>query len=179
MIVDLGKSRRSVSRVTSPQTFYGLCFAPDGKTLYASGGEYEVVHAFDFADGFLATAATASRSRRRASSSPAAWPIDADGQDALRRRHLGPRRRHRAARRSPKERDTDPARQGQLSLHLPPDAGGKRLFVSLWNKAARRRHRPGDRRSSRTWPTEKHPTEMALVPGRQDALRRLRQLDAG
>src|SRR5256885_2272141 len=42
-----------VSRTTIEQGFYGLCFAPDGKTIYASGGEHDVVHAFDFADGLL------------------------------------------------------------------------------------------------------------------------------
>ena len=42
-----------VSRATLDQAFYGLCFAPDGRRLFASGGEYEVVHAFDFADGYL------------------------------------------------------------------------------------------------------------------------------
>ena len=35
------------------QTFYGLCFAPDGKTLFASGGEFEVVHAWDFDEDCL------------------------------------------------------------------------------------------------------------------------------
>ena len=52
MIVDL-KQQEVKTRVTLDQAFYGLCFAPDGKHLYASGGEYEVVHAFDFADGLL------------------------------------------------------------------------------------------------------------------------------
>ncbi len=52
-IVELGSKPRVRSRVTLPQTFQGLVFAPDGKTLYASGGEFESVHAFDFADGFL------------------------------------------------------------------------------------------------------------------------------
>ena len=33
------------------QTFYGMCFAADGKTLFASGGEFEVVHAFDLRQG--------------------------------------------------------------------------------------------------------------------------------
>ena len=29
--------------MTVEQTFYGLCFSPDGRQLFASGGEYEVV----------------------------------------------------------------------------------------------------------------------------------------
>src|SRR5260370_9730548 len=54
VIVDLNpKKQRIISRVSMEQTFIGLCFAPDGKTLYASGGEFEVVHAYAFEDGLL------------------------------------------------------------------------------------------------------------------------------
>src|SRR5262249_43060456 len=42
-----------VCRVRVDQTFYGLYFSPDGKTLFASGAEYETVHAYDFQDGLL------------------------------------------------------------------------------------------------------------------------------
>src|SRR5262249_55239234 len=53
-IVDLRRGRpRVCSRVNLEQTFYGIVFAPDGKHLYASGGEYEVVHEFAFAEGLL------------------------------------------------------------------------------------------------------------------------------
>src|SRR5262245_54582582 len=48
------KRQKIVCRVPIEQAFYGLCFSPDGKALYASGGELEVVHVFDFADGLLA-----------------------------------------------------------------------------------------------------------------------------
>src|SRR2546429_8939095 len=41
VVVDLKREKqRVVSRVTLEQTFLGLCFSPDGKTLYASGGEF-------------------------------------------------------------------------------------------------------------------------------------------
>src|SRR6185437_6703727 len=33
-----GNAQKVVSRVTVDQAFYGVCFAPDGKTLFASGG---------------------------------------------------------------------------------------------------------------------------------------------
>src|SRR5207249_4790663 len=54
VVVELlsGKNEREVCRVRLTQTFHGLTFSPDGKTLYASGGEFAVVHAFAFdADG--------------------------------------------------------------------------------------------------------------------------------
>src|SRR5437764_4207572 len=54
LVIDLRQGNQRVCcRVPLLQTFYGLCFAPDGKTLFASGGEYEVVHAFRFEEGFL------------------------------------------------------------------------------------------------------------------------------
>lgn len=54
VIVAIEKTRnRIVSRTAVEQTFYGLCFAPDGKKLYASGGEYEVVHEWEFTRGLL------------------------------------------------------------------------------------------------------------------------------
>src|SRR5262249_8417055 len=46
--------QRITARVSLDQTFYGLTFTPDGKTLLASGCEFEVVHAYEFDDGLLA-----------------------------------------------------------------------------------------------------------------------------
>src|SRR6266487_4262655 len=41
VMVDIRKGpNKIVSRITLDQAFYGLCFSPDGKTLYASGGEF-------------------------------------------------------------------------------------------------------------------------------------------
>jgi len=54
IIVALEKTRQRItSRKIVDQTFYGLCFAPDGKKLFASGGEFEVVHEFEFSRGDL------------------------------------------------------------------------------------------------------------------------------
>jgi DNA-binding beta-propeller fold protein YncE len=54
LILDLNRAKQKVvSRVNVDQTFYGLCFSPDGRKLYASGGEFETVHEFDFSRGLL------------------------------------------------------------------------------------------------------------------------------
>ena len=54
VIVNLDKARtRIVSRATIDQAFYGLTWSPDGKQIYASGGEFEAVHVFDFEQGYL------------------------------------------------------------------------------------------------------------------------------
>src|SRR5438094_149286 len=47
VVVDLNPKRtRIVSRAAIDQAFYGLTFSPDGRQLYASGGEFETVHVF-------------------------------------------------------------------------------------------------------------------------------------
>jgi DNA-binding beta-propeller fold protein YncE len=51
-ILDLKKSKL-VSQVALDEAFYGVAWSPDGKKLYVSGAAAEVIHAFDFADGFL------------------------------------------------------------------------------------------------------------------------------
>lgn len=51
-IIDL-KADRVVSQVAIEESFYGLVWSPDGKRLFVSGAGAEVVHAFEFKDGFL------------------------------------------------------------------------------------------------------------------------------
>src|SRR5438874_722337 len=54
VVVDVKAERPFVvARATLPQAFYGLTFSPDGRRLFASGGEFAVVHAFDFRGGYL------------------------------------------------------------------------------------------------------------------------------
>ncbi|HEY1186450.1 MAG TPA: alkaline phosphatase family protein [Gemmata sp.] len=54
VIVDLNPERtRVLSRVQIHQAFYGLTWSPDGKQIFASGGEDETVHVFDFDKGYL------------------------------------------------------------------------------------------------------------------------------
>ena len=53
-ILDLNaKKRKIVCRVTVDQAFYGLTWSADGKQIYASGGEFDVVHIWDFDKGLL------------------------------------------------------------------------------------------------------------------------------
>src|SRR6185503_12445407 len=53
VVVEL-KSRAMVTRVTIPEGFYGLCFSKSGEQLFASGGEYNVIHRWKFGkDGLI------------------------------------------------------------------------------------------------------------------------------
>ncbi|MBY0458927.1 MAG: hypothetical protein K2V38_16435, partial [Gemmataceae bacterium] len=54
VIVDTNAQRTQViSRVQVRQAFYGLTWSTDGKHIFASGGEDELVHVFDFDKGYL------------------------------------------------------------------------------------------------------------------------------
>lgn len=58
-IVDLNpRGQKIVGRTIIPQAFYGLSFSPDGKQLFASGGEFDRVHVWDFDKGLMHNART-------------------------------------------------------------------------------------------------------------------------
>ncbi len=123
VIVDLRHKRQHVAcRVPLEQTFYGLCFSPDGNTLFASGAEFEVVHAFAFEDGllsrprqiavaalkdkFIPAGIAVTRTARRCSPpAPGATPCG-----------IVPLDDPRKGRQLPLDKDS-------LSLHLPAGAG--------------------------------------------------------
>jgi DNA-binding beta-propeller fold protein YncE len=83
VIIDLAeKGRRIVSRTTIPQAFYGLAFSPDGRQVYASGGEFDVVHVWDFDRGLLHNARTLDASIPGAPRSvPSGLALDDKGND--------------------------------------------------------------------------------------------------
>ena len=78
-IVDL-KRQKVKSRVVLEQTFYGLCFSANGNQLYASGGEHEVVHVFDFADGLLSRQRQLPVAKPKENFIPAGLAVDAVGK---------------------------------------------------------------------------------------------------
>jgi len=41
VVIDDLKRQKIASRVTLDQAFYGVCFSPDGRKLFASGGEFD------------------------------------------------------------------------------------------------------------------------------------------
>ncbi|HXG09365.1 MAG TPA: alkaline phosphatase family protein [Gemmataceae bacterium] len=163
IIVDLKDKPRVVNRVVLEQTFYGLCFSADGRRLFASGGEFEVVHAFDFSDGLL------SNPRQLAVAPPtdkfvvAGVAVDKQGHQLFACGCWG----HAVCilpLDNPEQRTTVALEPESYPYACLPDAEGKRLFVSLWNRAAVAVIDPAARKVLAAWPTEKHPTEMALGP---------------
>ncbi|HLJ94658.1 MAG TPA: bifunctional YncE family protein/alkaline phosphatase family protein [Gemmataceae bacterium] len=162
VIVDL-QSDKIVTRVAIPQTFYGLCFAPDGRTLFASGGEFEVVHSYQFEDGSLFRHKTIAIAKETEKFVPGGLAVDAQGKTLFAAGTWGdavcvvPLE-------SPEKRASITLEQHSYPYAIAVDPAGKRLFVSLWNRSAIAVLDVTERRQVATWPTEKHPTEMALSP---------------
>ncbi len=73
------RTRQPVSQVALPEAFYGLAWSPDGKKLFASGAGFEVIHAFDFADGFLSAHRELRLRPAKDVGAPAGLAVSADG----------------------------------------------------------------------------------------------------
>ena len=203
------KGRTIVSRAAIPQAFYGLCFSPDGRQLYASGGEFDVVRVFDFERGHLSKPRTieASLGRRTV---PCGLAIDPSGKDlfvtalwgdALMRIPLenpanpvvislaakpkaGGAGGEAGAPPSPPDGRRVPKKKGDAAPKLVEDdfggtrpvegngypyavlidPKGARAYVSLWAKSAVAAIDLATNEVAAVYPTEAHPTEMALAP---------------
>lgn len=160
-IVDL-KKQKIASAVALDQTFYGLTFSPDGKRLFASGGEFEVVHAFDFNDGLLANHRNLPVVDAKDKFIPGGITASPDGSTLAVAGTWGDRLCLLPVEGAEKpstvrlEKDSYP-----YACRFGLDA--KQLYVSLWNKSAIAVVNCTDQKVSALWPTEKHPTEMALT----------------
>jgi DNA-binding beta-propeller fold protein YncE len=162
IVVNL-KTQRITCRNILNQAWYGLCFSPDGKRLYASGGENEVVHSFDFEDGLVGHRRDIRVADVEAKFIPAGFALDSTGHtlfvpgtwgDGVCIVSLD----------APEKRFTIKLDKQSYPYACVPTADGKRLFVSLWSKAAVAVIDLEEKKVVATWPTEKHPTEMALSP---------------
>ncbi len=164
IIVDLKSARQHVvSRVTLPQTFCGLCFSPDGKTLYASGAEYEIIHTYSFDKGLLSKQRFIRVSPERVKFVVAGIAVDSDHQNLFAAGPWGDSVRIIPLI-DPEKRRTVLLENESYPYVCLPEPGGKRLFVSLWGKSAVAVVDLAETKVSAVWPTESHPTEMALSP---------------
>ncbi len=166
ILVDLqAKKERVRSRVILEQTFIGLTFSPDGKHLFASGGEFDLVHMFDFQDGFLNNQRKLPIPPTKTDKFiPGGLAVHPDGKTVYVAGVWG----HGVC-----VLPIDNAKEGvvlPLGEDCFPnsclvDAKGKRLYVSLWNKAGVAVVDLVEKKVVQTLSTEKHPTEMLFGPG--------------
>ncbi|HEV3083623.1 MAG TPA: bifunctional YncE family protein/alkaline phosphatase family protein [Gemmataceae bacterium] len=163
VIVDLSGSRQKIrSRVTVDQTFYGLCFSADGKHLYASGGEFEIVHAFAFGEGLLSEHRRIAVAKPSQTFVPAGLAVDGDSKTLFAAGAWG----HAVAivpLENPNDRRSIALGKDSYPYACAVNAAGTRLYVSLWNKASVAVINVGEAKVVGNIPTELHPTEMALA----------------
>jgi DNA-binding beta-propeller fold protein YncE len=163
VIIDLRNRRqRIVCRVPLEQTFYGLCFSPDGNTLFASGAEFEVVHAFAFGDGLLSRPRQIAVAALKDKFIPAGIAVSGDGKTLFAAGTWGDGVAVVPLDDADK-RKTIALEKGAYPYACLPEPGSKRLFVSQWGLASVAAIDLAQGKVS-AWPTESHPTEMALAP---------------
>src|SRR5262249_34205698 len=153
-IVNL-QTQKVVSRVVLEQTFYGICFSAKGSHLYASGGELEVVHSFDFADGYLAGHREIPIVAVKEKFLPAGVAADPAGRELYVAGSMGdaicvcslsePAKHHFIK-----------VEQQSYPYACLLDAANNRLFVSLWGKGALVVIDLKTRQAVANWPTESH-----------------------
>jgi DNA-binding beta-propeller fold protein YncE len=158
-----GNAQKIVCRVPIDQAFYGLCFAPDGRTLFASGGEQEVVHVWDFADGLVHRHRTLGMAEAPNVFVPSGLAVEPDGK-MLYAAGLWGHAVNIVPLDQPDKRRTVKLKKASYPYACLPEPGGKRLFVSLWGKSGVAVLDLQSDTVVAVWPTESHPTEMALTP---------------
>lgn len=192
IILSLAASRtRIASRTVIDQSFYGMSFSPEGDRLFVSGGEYEVIHAFDFADGLLHNPRklTVAPAKEKfvvggvAVSPDGNWvyctgllgngviklPVSGNGEST--RYVLGSPLKE-SDKPGPAFRDNEAdliqdTSGSAFPYAVLPDPNGKRLFVTLWADAAIAVIDLATGKVVERWPTAAHPTEMALRSDRK------------
>src|SRR5260370_19116552 len=132
MIIDVQDPKREkiVTRVSIPQAFYGLCFAPDGRTLFASGGEFEVVHAYQFEEGSLFRHKTIAVAKETDKFIPAGLAVDQEGKTLFAARTCGDAGCVMPLE-SPADRVTIKLDKGSYPYPCAVDAAGQRALLCL------------------------------------------------
>jgi DNA-binding beta-propeller fold protein YncE len=164
VVVDVSSDKEKiVSRVVVDQTFYGLTFSPDGATLLASGGEFEVVHVYDFADGLLSNRKTIPVADPKEKFVVAGLALDRAGKTLFAAGPWGNGLRIVDL--------ADPSKIRKIAFPKDsypyaclPSADDKTLYVSLWGGSAVAVVDLASNAVAATWKTNSHPTEMALSP---------------
>lgn len=162
IIVDLQR-KRIASRVTIDESFFGLCFDPEGRQLFASGAEFEVVHRFAFAGGYLNDHREIRVADVEQSFIPAGVSTSTDGQTLYVANAWGDSLSIVPLAHPEQKRHIELPADSYPYAALPAKAG-KHLYVSLWGKSSVAMLDLAAGQVKAVWPTESHPTELALSP---------------
>ena len=151
-----------ISRVSLPETFVGLCFSPDGKQVYASGAEKEVVHQFAYRQGgYLSDHVELRVAPPKEKYVPAGISLAADAKTLYVACPWGD-----TVCFLPTDPTAEPKHLALAKDDYPyttlPTKDGKRLFVSLWGHAVVAAVNLETKQVEARWKTDQHPTEMLL-----------------
>jgi YVTN family beta-propeller protein len=162
VIVDLSKFTIT-SRVALSETFVGVTFSPDGRTLFASGAGQEIVHRFTYAAGYLSDRRELKIAEPKEKRVPAGLATSVDGGTLYVACPWG----HTVEIVPVANSEAGAATRRQVRLqeddypHSPlPSRDGKRLYVSLWGRSAVAVVNPQNGELVATWMVDSHPTEM-------------------
>jgi len=162
-------SRQVVSRTIVPQAFYGLAFDGPGERIFASGGEFERVHAWKFADGLLSEPRILKVGEVTQKFVPGGMAVTPNGERLVVACPWGatyatfdlnqpePVAKHVKL----------PAKSFPYTVLLDSDTHG---YVSLWGAASVVEVDFAAGKVLRTFDVDLHPTEMRLTPGGQHLL---------
>ena len=164
MMLD-AKSFETLARYTIPQTFGGLAFSADGRTLYVGGGADDVIYRYIHTGaGLLADRQTIAYPAPHPSGPRVIADLALDDTQAgvlwvsnafahtVARFDLGDG--------SLKNEIALEKESFPYALALSPDT--KRLYASLWGKAAVAVIDTASGEQTATWPTDDHPNDMEL-----------------
>ncbi len=177
------KDGRAVSQVAIGESYYGLAWSPDGKKLFASGGGAEVIHGFDFNDGYLAAPRQLVLRPANEQGIPGGLALSADGHALYVAESWGQRVEKISATdgRVLWVRSLASAEGAATTEHegmrlkaasnpdapfpytcLPDEKSG-RVFVSLWAKSTVLVLDAATGAERARWPVGQHPNEMVLA----------------
>ena len=173
IIVDLAKKKEHAkSRVVIEQTFGGLAFTGKGDTLYVGGGEFDRRPPVPFEDGFLfkqKKVKVADAKFIPGSLAAAGDMLYVPGVFGHAVAIVGPGK---------KDRVTVPMDKGQLSIRVPGRCQERTALCQPLEQGGRRGHRSEKERDRADHPHRKASDRNGVRPRRENALRRLLQLDA-
>lgn len=178
------KTGRAVSQAAIEESFYGLAWSSDGGRLFASGGGAEVIHAFEFKDGYLSAHRELVLRPAKEQGIPGGLAVSADNAALYVAESWGQRvekistadgrplwTRSFAAAEGAATTEHEGARLKPASDPKAPfpytcvaDEKSGRVFVSLWAQSAVLVLDATTGADVARWPVGAHPNEMLLAP---------------
>lgn len=177
------REARAVSQVALAESFYGLAWSPDGRRLFASGAGDEVIHVFDFRDGYLSNhrelrlrpvsergipAGIGVSHNGRALYVAECWAqqvdkISSSSGRTIWARSLAAPVDNPAASPAGRRVSVADSPEAPFPYTCVPDERHGRVYVSLWAKSAVLVLDARHGRELARWPVGEHPNEMALA----------------